>query len=125
MKKLLILSAVIITGIFLYINFITTIYTHQQAKSIALWINKGEGNNPAIGPQAYEHLTWLKEASQGNYNCEVVAANRDFHQSSVKTILISENGIDKIRLNYMLSYGGRSFMQPVYFHHQTEFEHDH
>ncbi len=125
MKKTLIISGLIILGIFLYINSITIIYVHRQANSICLWINKGEGVYPAVGPDAYEHLTWLKEESKGNYHCEVVEPNRDFYDSDVKTILIKENGIEKIRLNYTLSFGGRSFMQPIYFHHQTSFEHDH
>ncbi len=125
MKKQLIILSVIILVIFLYINFITTIYVHRQSKFICLWINEGEVSKPAVGRGAYEHLTWLKEESKGKYQCEVVEPNRDFYESNVKTILISENRIEKIRLNYTLSYGGRSFMQPVYFHHQTSFDHDH
>ena len=125
MKKLLIILSIIILGIFLYVNFITNIYAHRQAKLICLWINEGKGSKPAVGPGAYEHLTWLKEESKGKYQCEVVEPNMDFYESDVKTILVTENGVEKIRLNYTLSYGGRSFMQPIYFQHQTNFEHDH
>lgn len=125
MKKLIILLLVVVAGIFLYTQSITTIYAHIQAKSICGWINKEKGSRPAVGPSAYEHLQWLKKERRENCHCEVTEPNRDFNSSYVKTIVISENGMDKIRLNYTFSWGGRSFMQPIYFHHQTDFEHEH
>lgn len=109
----------------LYLNFITSIYVHFQAKSICLWINEGKGEDPAVGPSAFEHLTWLREQGIRNCLCEVVEPNRDFYESDVKTILVSKSGNEKIRLNYTLSFSGRNFMQPFYFQHQTESNHVH
>ncbi|MFK7796579.1 MAG: hypothetical protein AB8E82_03935 [Aureispira sp.] len=125
MKKLLIISLLLGIGLFFYINSITAIYARQQAQVICLWINAKTDAKPAVGPSAYGHLVGLKEQSGGNCTCEVVEPNRFFSESNVKTVLISVEQEEKIRLNYTLSYGGRSFIQPIYFHHQTNFEHQH
>jgi hypothetical protein len=125
MKKVLIILGSITLLIFLYTQVILSIYVHLQSKSICNWLNDKEENKPAVGPQGYEHLKWIKEKSSAECQCKVVEPNRDFYESDVKTILITENGIEKIRLNYTLSYGGRSFMQPKYFHHQTDIPHEH
>jgi hypothetical protein len=120
MKKIALTILCLIAVIYLYINFSTTIYVHRQAKSICLWINKKQITaKPAVGPSAMEHLVWLKDASTGNYQCTVTEPNMEFGNPYVCTILISENGEEKIRLNYKLRY------KPIYFHHQTNFQHEH
>jgi hypothetical protein len=125
MKKILIITLLLGVGLFFYINSITAIYARQQAPIICAWLNTATEAKPAVGPSAYGHLVWLKEQSGGNCACEVVKPNRSFSESNVTTVLISVDEEEKIRLNYTLSYGGRSFMRPIYFHHQTNFEHQH
>ena len=115
----MIILPLFILGIFLSYHLIFTIYVYQQAKSICLWINNEKSNSPAVGPGAYEHLTWLKQKSKGNYDYKIVEPTYHGH-SPIRTILISENGLEKIRLNYTMN-----FILPTYFHHQTNFEHDH
>lgn len=125
MKKLLIISGAIILLILIYTQVILSIYVHLQAKSICTWINKDEGPKPAVGPQAYEHLKWIKAENAGDCQCEVVEPNRDFFEDDDITILITKNSVEKIRLNYTFSSGVKNFMKPHYFHHQTNFEHEH
>ncbi len=62
---------------FCYRYFITTIYAYIQGQSICKWLNTGEGDFPAVGPGAFEHLLWLKDSSTGNYDYEVVVTQTD------------------------------------------------
>ena len=114
------IAATSIVLFLLYLKFILVIYVNVQANSLSDWLNNSEGSKPKVGPQASEHLDWLKKESAGFYNCVLVEPNYDFPNNNVKTILISKDGIEKMRLNYQLSNG-----IPTYFHHQTNFEHSH
>ncbi|WP_020402247.1 hypothetical protein [Gracilimonas tropica] len=121
MKKAFLIIVALVLASFLYVNFITNVYAHFQAQSICEWLNEKKEGKPAVGPQAFEHLTWLRKSSVGEYECMVVEPYQDFYSDRVSSILISENDIDKIYLSYELRY----FLQPTYFHHQTNFKHKH
>jgi hypothetical protein len=125
MKRILIILGSIALLIFIYTQISLSIYVRLQAKSICNWLNGNEENKPAVGPQAYEHLKWIKEKGSVECQCEVVEPNRDFFEDDVKTILITGHGVEQIRLNYTFSSGIRNFMKPHYFHHQTDFPHEH
>jgi hypothetical protein len=120
MKKLLLLSTAIITISVLYIHFSAKIYAQQQARAICWWLNKDKGSAPAVGPAASEALLALKARERGACRCQLVAPNRDFGAERVATVNISVQGVERIRLNYALSFGGRSFMRPIYFHYQSD-----
>lgn len=122
MKIRYFIGLLFMVALLLYVFFIVNLYAHRQAKCICLWLNEGQGPKPAVGPSAYERLTWLREEGSGNYRCTVVEPNRDFVVSGVKTVLITEDNIEIIRLNYTLCRGGRNFMQPIYFQYQTDFD---
>jgi hypothetical protein len=125
MKRVLIVLGSITLLIVIYTQVSLSIYVQFQSKYICSWLNGNEENKPAVGPQGYEHLEWIKEKSSAECQCEVVEPNRDFFEDDVMSIRITEHGIEKIRLNYSFSSGVKNFMQPHYFHHQTDIPHEH
>ena len=127
-KKVLIpILAVILLIILPLVMVNTERFAESQIEPISNWINNKGKEKPEVGPQAMEHLNWLKDEAKETYTCKIVDPNMDFVYEDVVTIAITgdESGEEVMRLNYSRDWRGKNFFIPFYFHHQSNFKHDH
>ena len=88
--------------------------------ALSLYVDEWREEN-----QIRERLIADYHSIQKDLDIDMVTYSRDFFEDDAITILITKNSVEKIRLNYTFSSGVKNFMKPHYFHHQTNFEHEH
>jgi hypothetical protein len=125
MKIGIFITVVVISLLTAHILFSTQHYAKSQMPSVCDFLNDKSDVMPRVGPQAIIHLRMAK-SKYSEFKCQLSNKSIPGGLPFTKAIDI-ESGSDQIMaIFYGFNFSGiRHFMQPVYYHQESHFGHDH
>jgi hypothetical protein len=119
------IAVLVISLITAHILFSTQHYAKSQLSSVCDFLNNRTGLIPRVGPQAKIHLRMAK-SKYSQFRCQISNESIPYGLPFTIAIDIRSDSDEIMVLFYGFNFGGiRHFMQPVYYHQESHFEHDH
>jgi hypothetical protein len=125
MKLGVLIAVISISLITTHILFSSQYYAKSQLTSVCDFLNDKTDLIPKVGPQAKIHLR-IAKSKYSQFKCQLSNKSIPYGLPYTIAIDISSNSDKIMSLFYGFNFSGiRHFMQPVYYHQESHFEHDH
>jgi hypothetical protein len=125
MKIGILIAAVGISLIASHILFSSHYYAKKQLPSVCDFLNDKTDLIPRVGPQAKIHLQ-IAKSKYSQFRCQLSNKSIPYGLPFTIAIDIRSNSDEIMSLFYGFNFSGiRNFMQPVYYHQESHYEHDH
>jgi len=125
MKTVILIAAIVMSLIAAHILFSTKGYAKSQLPHVCDYLNNKSDLIPIVGPHAKIHLA-IAKSKFSQFSCELSHQSLSHGMPFTIAMQIRSDVHEIMVLYYGFNFSGiRHFMQPVYYHQESHFEHAH